>query len=47
MHYGLATLFLVAGAIVLATGRPVGIGLALLLCALALLVTPIPSSHRR
>jgi hypothetical protein len=31
---------LVAGAAVLATGRPVGIGFALLLSALALLMTP-------
>ena len=41
-QYGLVVLFLVAGVMVLATGRPAGIGLALLLSALALLTTPSP-----
>jgi uncharacterized membrane protein YccC len=41
-QYGLVVLFLVAGAMVLATGRPAGIGLALVLSALALLTTPNP-----
>jgi hypothetical protein len=39
-RYSLVLLSLVAGAIVLATGRPAGIGIALLLSALALLATP-------
>jgi hypothetical protein len=39
-RYILVVLSLVAGATLLATGRPAGIGLALLLCALALIATP-------
>lgn len=39
-RYSLVVLCLIAGAIMLATGRPAGIGLALLLSALALVATP-------
>jgi hypothetical protein len=39
-RYTLVVLCVVAGAIMLATGRPVGIGVALLLSALALVTAP-------
>ena len=41
-QYSLVMLFLVAGTVMLATGRLPGIGLALLLSALALLAAPHP-----
>jgi len=46
-RYSIVVLSLVAGAVMLATGRPVGIGLALLLSAVALLATPDPVRDAR
>jgi hypothetical protein len=46
-RYSLVALSLVAGVIMLATGRPAGIGVALLLSALALLATPDPGRDAR
>jgi hypothetical protein len=46
-RHSLVVLSLVAGAIMLATGRPAGIGLALLLSAMALLATPDPGRDMR
>jgi len=46
-RYSLVVLSAIAGTIVLATGRPAGIGLALLLAAMALLATPDPDRDSR